>query len=1651
MKKIKRILGLVLALIMVFQMCPMYAFASDVDDTAKNVNKVLSYADQLRNANQKDDLSTGGLTWDTENKKDSWRYFNGAMLDAFIMVGTDEMLAYAVEFYKDNTNSDGSAKNYHAGEVDSVPMALGMFELLDNKTYGKRFANAIEYVYQQLKQQTVLGAEYGNNYWHKTNSSSWTTWKFGLDGLYMACVFEMEYANAVEEGKLSSSAKPADIYKSIYNRLEWVSNTMRDQKTGLYHHGWNGSQGNGHFWSRSVGWYAVALVDIIDLMPEGSYKQGLIDNLAPLFDGMLNYQDANTGMWYNVINRDASLASNKLESSGTAMMAYALMKAYNNGWVDESYGQAGLKAFNGVVANKLTGSQGSYSLIDTYKSSGVSTTDEDYTKNPYTTNEAKGVAPLIMAATVANATAEKLNAKPELVVSGTDTYFVGSKLDLTVIEKVGSKTTDVTAQASITGFDMNTAGDYTVHITYGDLHAEMSITVREKTFCDAATGITAEVSIPGATGLTVSTLDTDSKAFQAVASMVTKAAAYSIQLVNGTEATVTMPIPAGVVDLVVYRVSEDGKTVSTVDVVRNGDTVSFKAGQFSCYVIGQDDRAPEANDVVVGNGGYSYVKVNAASSLQEGYYQLQNNHTSKYLTSTKTSNANRLNLDSNGQNHIWYIKPVSGGYTIQYGGPTGQYLTFSHEKAAMSNTAQTVKLQNTNGYWGIGATSGNPAAYLAREGTSNTSGSVHGYASNDYKYPGDVGMDWNLYQRVENRKTYSVSASNIHHYLGQNDNQVQLNYSLLVNGAAGNLPAGGSWNFSTYKDIDGIVKNISSNGVITFNKVEGSCYIKVAYTWSEGTAYMYVKVISERDPNACEHKYTAVTVEATCTKDGSVTYTCTNCDDSYVEVIKAPGHDHKAKVTAPTCTEGGYTTYTCACGDTYVADEVVAKGHDYEAVVTAPTCETAGYTTYTCACGDTYVADEVAAKGHDYKAVVTAPTCETAGYTTYTCACGDTYVADETAALGHDYKAVVTAPTCETDGCTTHTCGNCGDVFVDSIIAAYGHDNTIETMAPTCIRPGTITTTCMNCGQTTVEKTPALGHSHKAVVTAPTCTEGGYTTYTCGCGDTYVADEVAALGHSYTEEVSEPTCEAEGSIKYTCHCGDTYEETLAALGHNHEAVVTAPTCTEGGYTTYTCGCGDTYVADEVAALGHDYKAVMTAPTCETAGYTTYTCECGDTYVADEVAALGHAYEAVVTAPTCEDAGYTTYTCACGETYVADEVAALGHTHEAVVIAPTCQESGYTTYTCACGDTYVADEVAATGHVYEAVVTDPTCLEGGYTTYTCDCGDTYVGDETAAHGHNYTSDDSNGYLVHTCEFCGDAYTENGAWIAVSFARLSGEGIQNYEDHEGATAETVLNKLSVELSNDGVNVSGTLDVTADMVTWDKTFNGDVVGTYTAKVVYNGIYLGTIVVNVGSEHVLETVTVAPTCEEQGYTETKCADCDYTVKTGVTEALGHSYTSEEKDGYIVYTCHCGDTYSEKTGPSYTNVTTVSNDNDYVVTVTSNGVTYALTHGNNTVSAVQVQVSNGQITSEITEDMVWSYSGNKLSYVSSGTTYYLYSYNSGNWWWTSPALGISADQSSDATFSNQQLKLGSYYLNFSNNAFVANSSGSTLNVFLES
>ena len=258
------------------------------------------------------------------------------------------------------------------------------------------------------------------NFKHKMDNENWETYQVALDGLYMAQPFLMELANALDDGTLTNSdfqyytgtdteISPDDIYREVIGRMVWIGENLYVPETRLYSHGWGPEAGlNGQYWLRAVGWYAAALADVIGMLPE-EYEEGrsnLVEIEKRLFDGMMEYQDGATGMWYNVINYGpelrGSVSGNELETSGTALIAYAMMKSYVEGYVDDTYGEAGLRAFNGTVMNYLDKN----GLHNVYISSGVETAPEGYLTKEYKTNEAKGVGPLMMAATYANAAAE---------------------------------------------------------------------------------------------------------------------------------------------------------------------------------------------------------------------------------------------------------------------------------------------------------------------------------------------------------------------------------------------------------------------------------------------------------------------------------------------------------------------------------------------------------------------------------------------------------------------------------------------------------------------------------------------------------------------------------------------------------------------------------------------------------------------------------------------------------------------------------------------------------------------------------------------------------------------------------------------------------------------------------------------------------------------------------------------------------------------------------------------------------------------------------------------------------------------------------------------------------------------------------------------
>lgn len=332
--------------------------------TQLNISKTQTYIETLDSKN-----------WAKEFSENDWKYYNGFMMYALLPINRN----LVEKFYNDILNSDGTINNkinpqnrYQEGELDSALPARTLL-YLDKK---QKYENAKNLVYQKLIAQETL-PNCGGNFRHKINNKNWKKYPFSLDGLYMALPFLVEYKNF-----------------DISDRLNWVNDNMKTEN-GLYFHGADeNGKPNGVVWLRGVGWYAMTQVDILDSIPEGLQKEKMKYDLTLFFDSMLKHQNIYNGMWKNVLY-PRTFICNKYETSGTLMMSYALLKAYRKGYVNNiKYKKAGLKAFNGVITNKLNNI---LKLKDIYISAHVSDNTKHYCNcRKYVTNEAKGIAPLIL-------------------------------------------------------------------------------------------------------------------------------------------------------------------------------------------------------------------------------------------------------------------------------------------------------------------------------------------------------------------------------------------------------------------------------------------------------------------------------------------------------------------------------------------------------------------------------------------------------------------------------------------------------------------------------------------------------------------------------------------------------------------------------------------------------------------------------------------------------------------------------------------------------------------------------------------------------------------------------------------------------------------------------------------------------------------------------------------------------------------------------------------------------------------------------------------------------------------------------------------------------------------------------------------------------
>ncbi|MET0340692.1 MAG: glycoside hydrolase family 88 protein [Polyangiales bacterium] len=106
-------------------------------------------------------------------------------------------------------------------------------------------------------------------------------------------------------------------------------------------------------WGRSVGWYALALVDMLAYLPrEHARREELVSVLRVLASEIARHQDPATGLWYQVLDKppqaDGRYADNFVETSASAMFVYALERGVALGLLEARYREVAARGWEGV-------------------------------------------------------------------------------------------------------------------------------------------------------------------------------------------------------------------------------------------------------------------------------------------------------------------------------------------------------------------------------------------------------------------------------------------------------------------------------------------------------------------------------------------------------------------------------------------------------------------------------------------------------------------------------------------------------------------------------------------------------------------------------------------------------------------------------------------------------------------------------------------------------------------------------------------------------------------------------------------------------------------------------------------------------------------------------------------------------------------------------------------------------------------------------------------------------------------------------------------------------------------------------------------------------------------------------------------------------
>ena len=340
-------------------------------------------------------------------KTPKWSYPNGLVLkgaeELYKKNGKKEYFDYIKGYAEEMVNADGSIKtykikNYNIDMLNSGNVLLYLYSVDKQDKYLK----ALQLLRSQLNDHPRTSE---GGFWHKQIYPH----QMWLDGLYMGEPFYANYTQMFDKGDSANKA-----YDDIVNQFDLIQKHLKDPKTGLLYHGWDESKEQAwadkqtglspNFWGRAMGWYGMAIVDVLDFLPQNHPGRArLISYLNSYSEALVKVQDSKTGLWYQVLDKGGE-KGNYLEASASSMFVYTFAKGARKGYLPTSYKTIAKKGYDGIIKNLISVEKdGTVNLNQNCAVAGLggtpyrSGTYEYYVNEEIRPNDPKGTGPFILA------------------------------------------------------------------------------------------------------------------------------------------------------------------------------------------------------------------------------------------------------------------------------------------------------------------------------------------------------------------------------------------------------------------------------------------------------------------------------------------------------------------------------------------------------------------------------------------------------------------------------------------------------------------------------------------------------------------------------------------------------------------------------------------------------------------------------------------------------------------------------------------------------------------------------------------------------------------------------------------------------------------------------------------------------------------------------------------------------------------------------------------------------------------------------------------------------------------------------------------------------------------------------------------------------